>query len=209
MSKEFEYEENQNDDKSFEGAFSRILKALKKDLRVQFPAKIVKINSQDNVNIEFYTNGVADTLSNVPVKHLKSPTGFFIIKLKVGDKGVVRFFDDDIDLYRISGVISESSEDKTHDINDNLFEGGFYPDSDNYIYPDGDVIMGTTAGALISMTNKDITIIGGNVKIKDATNVGIESSNVNIGNNTIIDGKNFLSHQHSNGNIGDNTGGVV
>lgn len=198
---EFEYEEKQNDDRSFEGSFSRILKALKRDLRVQYPAKIIKINSQDNVNLEYYSNGVADTLSNVPVKHLKSPTGFFIIKLKVGDKGVVRFFDDDIDLYRTSGVIAESSEVKVHDINDNLFEGGFYPDSENYTYPEGDIVMGTNAGALISMTGNGIIISGGAINIS--------GSSVNIGENVTIDGKNFLEHVHSNGNQGANTGGVV
>lgn len=196
MTETFEYEEKNNEDRSFEGTFSRILKSLKKDLRVQYPAKIIKINSQDNVNLEFYSNGVADTLSNVPVKHYKSPTGFFIIKLKVGDKGVVRFFDDDIDLYRNSGVIAKSDEVKVHDINDNLFEGGFYPDPENYQYPEGDVIMGTKAGALISMTEQGITISGGTIIIKANGNV-------------TIDGKNFLNHQHSNGNEGANTGGVV
>lgn len=195
MSKEeFEYQEIRKNDRSFEGSFSRILKAVKKDLRVQYPAKIIKVNNQDNVNIEFYSNGKADVLSNVPVKHLKSPTGFFIIKIKEGDKGVVRFFDDDIDLYRTSGVIAESSEVKVHDINDNLFEGGFYPASENYIYPEGDVVMGTNAGALISMTGTEINITGGNI---------------NISSNVTIDGKNFLEHKHSNGNQGANTGGVV
>lgn len=169
----FEYEENTQLDRSFEGSLERILKANRKEIRVQLPAKVIKVNSQDNVNIEYYSNGVASTLANVPVKHLKSPTGFFIIKLKVGDKGVVRFFDDDIDLYRESGVISKSSEAKVHDINDNIFEGGFYPDSENYSYPDGDVCMGTNSGALISMTSGNITITGGNVTI--------DSANVNIG----------------------------
>ncbi len=201
MSNEFEYEEKQHDDRSFEGAFSRILKALKKDLRVQFAAKIIKVNNQDSVNIEYYSNGVADILQNVPVRHLKSPTGFFILKLKVGDRGVVRFFDDDIDLYRSSGVIAESSEAKVHDINDNIFEIGFYPDNENYIYPDGDLVIGTKAGALISLTEKAINISGGDINIT--------GSNVNIGNNTTIDGKKFLEHVHSNGNQGANTGGVV
>ena len=125
MSEEFEYEEEQHDDTSFEGTFLRILNAVKKDVRVQYAAKIIKVNSQDSVNIEYYSNGVADILQNVPVRHLKSPTGFFILKLKEGDRGVVRFFDDDIDLYRTSGVIAESSEVKVHDINDNIFEIGF------------------------------------------------------------------------------------
>lgn len=205
MSEEyFNYEENQNDDRSFEGSFSRILKAVRKEIRVQYPAKVIKVNNQDSVDIEFYSNGVADTLSNVPVKHLKSPTGFFIIKIKKGDKGVVSFFDDDIDLYRSSGVIAKSDEKKVHDINDNLFEYGFYPDSANYQYPDGDVIMGTNEGALISMTGSDIKIIGGNIKIENATSV-------NIGNNTIIDGQNFLQHTHylSPENIGSTIGIVA
>ena len=48
-------------------------------------------------------------------------------KLKPGDKGVVRFFDDDIDLYKNSGVLVKSDEVKVDDLNDNLFEFGFYP----------------------------------------------------------------------------------
>lgn len=201
MTEEFEYEEKRHDDKSFEGAFSRILKSLKKDLRVQYAAKIIKVNSQDSVNIEYYSNGVADILQNVPVRHIKSPTGFFILKLKEGDRGIVRFFDDDIDLYRTSGVIAESSEVKVHDINDNIFEIGFYPDTENYVYPDGDVIVGTKAGALISLTGNNVNISGGNITIT--------GSSINLGNNTTIDGKVFLEHTHSNGNQGANTGGVV
>ena len=201
MSEEFEYEEKRHDDKSFEGAFSRILKSLKKDLRVQYAAKIIKVNSQDSVNIEYYSNGVADILQNVPVRHIKSPTGFFILKLKEGDRGIVRFFDDDIDLYRTSGVIAESSEVKVHDINDNIFEIGFYPDTENYVYPDGDIVIGTKAGALISLKDNNINISGGNITIT--------GSSVNLGNNTTIDGKVFLEHTHSNGNQGANTGGVV
>lgn len=201
MTEEFEYEEKRHDDKSFEGAFSRILKSLKKDLRVQYAAKIIKVNSQDSVNIEYYSNGVADILQNVPVRHIKSPTGFFILKLKEGDRGIVRFFDDDIDLYRTSGVIAESSEVKVHDINDNIFEIGFYPDTENYVYPDGDIVIGTKAGALISLKDNNINISGGNITIT--------GSSVNLGNNTTIDGKVFLEHTHSNGNQGANTGGVV
>ena len=201
MSEEFEYEEKRHDDKSFESAFSRILKSLKKDLRVQYAAKIIKVNSQDSVNIEYYSNGVADILQNVPVRHIKSPTGFFILKLKEGDRGIVRFFDDDIDLYRTSGVIAESSEVKVHDINDNIFEIGFYPDTENYVYPDGDIVVGTKAGALISLKDNNINISGGNITIT--------GSSVNLGNNTTIDGKVFLEHTHSNGNQGANTGGVV
>ena len=125
----------------------------------------------------------------------------FGTKLKPGDKGVVRFFDDDIDLYKNSGVLAKSDEVKVHDLNDNLFEFGFYPAPENYIYPDGDLVIGTRAGALISLSNNNINISGGSINIS--------GSSVNLGSNVVIDGKNFLEHQHSNGNQGANTGAVV
>lgn len=194
----FEYEENTQLDRSFEGSLERILKANRKDIRVQLPAKIIKVNSQDNVNIEYYSNGVASTLANVPVKHNKTQNAFFIIKIKEGDKGIVSFFDDDIDLYRTSGVIAESNETKVHDINDNLFEFGFYPDNENYVYPDGDLVVGTKAGALISLTGTGINIIGGNININ--------GSNVTINGNTSIDNKVFLEHTHQDSQGGTTTG---
>ena len=61
--------------------------------------------------------------------------------------------------------------------------------------------MGTNAGALISMTGNGIIISGGAISIS--------GSSVNLGENVTIDGKQFLSHVHSNGNQGENTGGVV
>lgn len=197
---EFEYIEK-HEDKTFEGALSRILHGSKNSINVQYAAKIIGVNNQDNVNIEYYRNGEADILYNVPVKHHKTSNAFFIIKLNVGDKGVVRFFDDDIDLYRQKGVIAASTEQKVHDLNDNLFEVGFYPDSENYIYPQGDLVIGTRAGALISMTENNIIIKGGMINI--------EGASVNLGPETTIDGKSFLKHKHSNGNQGQNTGGVV
>ena len=58
------------------------------------------MNSAHSVDIEFYSNGEADVLTNVPVKHYKTSSAFFVLKLKKGDKGVIRFFDDDVELWR-------------------------------------------------------------------------------------------------------------
>lgn len=197
----FEYEEENFDDRSFEGSLNRILHGSKNSINVQYAAKIISLNSQDSVNIEYYRNGVVDVLYNVPVRHNKTSSGFFIIKLKEGDKGVVRFFDDDIEHYRTTGIISASDEVRVHDLNDNIFENGFYPDPENYQYPDGDLVIGTTAGALISLTGNGINISGGSINIS--------GSSVNLGSDVTIDGKKFLEHQHSNGNEGANTGGVI
>lgn len=196
----FEYTEKRQNDKSFEGSLNRILNTAKKEIHVKYPAKIIKVNSQDSVNIEYYSNGVASILANVPVQHYKTQHAFFIINLKVGDRGVVSFFNNDVDLYRTAGVIAESTENKTHDINDNLFQVGFYPDTENYIYPEGDLVIGTKSGALVSMTQTGINITGGNIAIK--------GSSVNIGDNVIIDGKNFLNHTHKDSQ-GGTTSGVL
>ena len=74
-------------------------------------------------------------------------------------------------MYKNSGVLAKSDEVKVHDLNDNLFEFGFYPAPENYIYPDGDLVIGTRAGALISLNGSEILI-------KSLINVKIESPSV-------------------------------
>ena len=39
--------------------------------------------------------------------------------------------------------------------------------------------------------------------------INISGGNINLGNNTTIDNKLFLTHTHSNGNLGEPTGGVI
>lgn len=171
---EFFYEEIEGeDDKSFEASLSRILHGKKDEINCQYAAKIISLNNQHSVNIEYYVNGVADVLYNVPVKHYKTSSAYFILKLKKGDKGVVRFFDDDIELYRKKGVVAESSEKRVHDLNDNLFEVGFYPDTENYEYPEGDLVLGTVEGAYITITGGIITVSGGTANFNvDTINLG-------------------------------------
>ena len=224
MADEFEYEEVEEDNRDFESSLNRILHGNKNSIHVMYPCKIISVNSQHSVNIEYYKNGEADILYNVPVKHKQTSSAFFIIKLKKGDKGVVSFFDDDIELYRTSGTIAESSEVKTHDLNDNLFEVGFYPDNENYEFPDGDLVIGTTAGAVISLTeqtinisasNSNITIpnnsVTGNIEITG--NVKITGNLEVTGTSTLtgactFEGKEWLSHTHLSTVPDSPTGGV-
>ena len=57
--------------------------------------------------------------------------------------------------------------------------------------------------------NGIINIIGATVNIAGNSTINIEGGSVTIGSSTTIDGKVFLEHQHSNGNQGANTGGVI
>lgn len=169
-----------------------MLEGLSGALFVEKPCKIIKVNSQYSVDVEYYNNNVADYLYNVPVKHLQTQKAFVFLGLNIGDYGTVRFFDNDVTgYYNHTGKIS--GEVRKHDINDNLFSLGFYPAQSQYVFPQGDVVIGTTGGALINLTDENIIITGGNVT---------------IGNNTTIDGKVFLEHTHTSGKEGSPTSGV-
>lgn len=73
---------------------------------------------------------------------------------------------------------------------------------------------GFTDGTFLFKVNKatDEFIIknsGMTIKGDSGGNITINGGNIIITGNTTIDGKSFLGHQHSNGNNGFNTGGVV
>lgn len=167
---------------------------------VEKPCVITNVINQYTVDITYYNNNEPNILYNVPVKHLQTNSAYVFLGLKAGDCGTVRFFDNDVTPY-YNGSDIESTEERTHNINDNLFSCGFYPSPKQYIFPNGDIVIGTASGAVINLTADGITISGGSITINGAS--------VEIGSNVTIDGKNFLEHVHSNGNMGANTGGVV
>lgn len=169
-------------------------------LLVEKPCKVINVNSQYSVDIEYYDNNEPDCLYNVPVKHCQTKNAFVYLGLKPGDRGTVRFFDTDVGEYT-AGTNTISVEQRLHDINDNVFSCGFYPEKEKYVFPEGDVVIGTTNGAVVNLTSNSVTISGANVVIS--------GSSVNISANTTIDGKKFLEHTHSNGNEGNPTGGVI
>ena len=185
-----------------------ILNGLSGELLVEKPCEIVKVNSQYSVDIKYYDNNEPDYLYNVPVKHLQTQSAFIFLGLKEGDCGTVRFFDNDVTgYYQASEYVS--NEERRHDINDNLFSLGFYPSSKQYLFPDGDIVIGTTSGAVINLTDTGISITGGDITITGIGNVSISGASVTLGSDTTIDGKKFLEHTHSNGNEGSPTGGVI
>ena len=180
--------------------FNDIINGFSNALLVEKPCKIVKVNSQYSVDIEYYNNNEPDYLYNVPVKHIQTQKAFVFLGLNAGDCGTVRFFDNDVTGYYANSEYL-SDEERSHDINDNAFSVGFYPSQSQYVFPQGDIVIGTIAGAIINITGESITISGGTINI--------EGSTVNLGSETTIDGKKFLEHTHSNGNEGNPTGGVL
>lgn len=185
-----------------------ILNGFSGSMLVEKPCKVVNVNSQYSVDVEYYDNNDIDYLYNVPVKHIQTQKAFVFLGLSVGDCGTIRFFDNDVTGY-YSNSEYVSDEERTHDINDNLFSVGFYPSVSQYVFPSGDVVIGTTSGATINLTSNGITINGGDITITGGGSVSVSGSSVTIGSDTTIDGKKFLEHTHSNGNQGKPTGGVI
>ncbi len=186
--------------RTFSDGLDDILNGFASAIMVEKPCKIIRVNSQYSVDIEYYDNNKTDYLYNVPVKHLQTQKAYVFLGLSAGDYGTVRFFDNDTGDYYNSNF-QKIIDTRTHDINDNIFVAGFYPLKSQYIFPSGDVVIGTSSGAVINLTGENITITGGNIEIT--------GSSVNLGSETTIDGKKFLEHTHSNGNQGNPTGGVI
>lgn len=186
--------------RTFDESLDDILDGFSSGMMVEKPCKITRVNSQYSVDVEYYDNNTADYLYNVPVKHLQTQKAYVFLGLSAGDCGTLRFLDNDVTDY-YNGTTSKYPDKRCHDINDNLFSVGFYPSSSQYVFPSGDVVIGTTSGAVINITGESITITGGTVDITGST--------VNLGSETTIDGKKFLEHAHSNGNNGSPTGGVI
>jgi len=181
-------------------SLNNILENLLTNFLVEKPCKVINVHSQYLVDIEYYTNNQSDILYKVPIKHIQTQNAYIYFGIKEGDRGTVRFFDDNISEYlKNSGIISTETE--KHGINNNLFSPGFYPSKEQYLFPQGDIVIGTTKGSLIQITDEAININGGDITI--------EGGNITISGNTQIDGKAFLTHKHSNGNNGNPTGAVI
>ncbi len=177
-----------------------VINGISSAILVEKPCKIINIHSQYCVDIEYYDNNVADCLYKVPVKHIQTSKAYVYLGLSVGDRGTVRFFDTDVSNYK-SGSSKTGGAVRRHNINDNIFTCGFYPSPSQYLFPSGDVVIGTTSGAQISISGNEVAIVGGSISITGGT--------VTLDGNTTIDGKVFLEHTHSNGNEGSPTGAVI
>ena len=191
----------------------RFVEAIKNSINCQCPAQINKVNEDGTVDIIVFRNDELENqlIPHVKIKHPESGRAFIQLGVAQGDYGVVRYFDTNVQDY-LDGQSGYNYDTRNHDTNDACFELGFIPNPSTYIYPAGsNITMGNKDGsALLTFdANGTINVISATVNIAGNSNVNIEAGSVNIGSNTTIDGKVFLQHQHSHGNQGANTGGVV
>lgn len=149
--------------------------------------------------------------------------------IKKGDECLVIFGDSCIDSWWQNGDVQNPIDSRRHDLSDGFALVGFKSQKnklDNYsdeafqirqedevpFEINDDSIKITKSETEIKIEEDNIIIsTGSNTKIKIDTNgkVEIEASEINLKGTVKINNKDFMSHTHSNGNQGANTGGVI
>lgn len=184
-------------------AFEDVINALKESINCSLPCQVEAV-SGNYVDVRMIRNDDIEDIiiSNVPIKRDETARAYIFLGIKQGDRGTLTFYDKSIEDYML-GDEDYNYDTRTHSIQDRSFSLGFVPDPEAFVYPKNtDIEIGLKDGSA------KITVSGGNITISGG-NINITGSSVSLGSNTIIDGKVFLEHTHSNGNQGNPTGGVI
>lgn len=171
------------------------------------PAKVMQVNSDGSVNVLIIRNDNLDNcVITVPVLRPETQRAYIQLKIKAGDRGVVKFCDKSIEGYRLTGSEQYDNDDRQHSLSDGVFQLGFLPDNEKFIFPDGEIVIGlknnklklivdengnlTITAATVTI-NSDITVNGkitatgeiqsGQIKLTQHTHSGVTSGNSNTG----------------------------
>lgn len=171
-------------------------------------------------------------IAAVPVLALGGGNFFVNFPLGAGDLGWIEASDRDISLFLQNAQNASPNDGRLHS-----FESGrFVPDVfDNYTFtPDaGALVISSLDGSTrivmsegkIALYAADISLNGTTIELNASGAMTVQAGtysqnttgsagstttgNVTLPTNTTIAGRNFTAHEHTNGNGGANTGGVV
>lgn len=118
---------------------------------------------------------------------------FITNPINIGDECILLFNDREIESWFINGGINAEAHPRMHSLTDAV------------------AIMGIRSlpKMIETLTNALHLFYGASELIMGSDTVTLNATNVNINGNLTINGTPYLSHIHSNGNMGANTGGVV
>lgn len=115
---------------------------IKNEINCQLPAKVMQVNEDGTVNVLAIRNDeIEDCVITVPVIRPETARAYIQLAIKKGDRGVIKFCDKSIEDYR-AGDENYNGDNRTHSISDGIFQLGFLPDSEKFIYPDGEIVIG-------------------------------------------------------------------
>ena len=179
----------------------RLLRTVSDNQYVQCPCRVTAVNGNYVDVVPIINDDMQNQeLYDVKIRHLESSTAYIFLGVHKGDKGILRFFDRSIDDYSISGSEGYNEDDRMHDVNDGLFELGFLPDNESYIYPNNvDIEIGLKNQSVkMSFTENGIAILG------DVTITG----SLTVSGEVIGNGIPLSTHKHTGVQTGSGTSGL-
>lgn len=196
-------------------------------INVMLPCKVETVNMDNTVDVLVYRNDDKDNLvfPCVPIKHFETSRSYIFLGIKAGDRGIIRFFDKSTETYKEDGT--NTFLDRQHSLNDNIFELGFIPQNESYVFPtDKTIEIGNKNGSFklsindngqvevisndikiecnnaIITANGDIEAISTNANITASSNIDAVCANVNITASGQTNIKSPLINLGSNGGVG-------
>lgn len=184
----------------------RLAKGVSDSVNSCLPAKVMQVNSDGSVNVLIIRNDELDNcVITVPVLRPETQRAYIQLKIKAGDRGVVKFCDKSIEGYRLTGSEQYDNDDRQHSLSDGVFQLGFLPDNEKFVFPDGEIVIGLKNNKfkLIVDENGNLTITATAVTINSDIQVnGKITATGEIKSGTVE----LTTHIHTGGTIQGKTG---
>ena len=137
-------------------------KAIQESVNCCLPARVVQVNQDGSVNVVAIRNDkIDDCVITIPVIRPETQRAYIYLGIKAGDRGIIKFMDKSIEEYRLTGSEAYNNDDRSHSLSDGIFQLGFLPDNEKFVYPEGEIVIDSTGkvrghGAYVC---KDIKVI--------------------------------------------------
>ena len=217
--------------------FKNLEDKIKQKIRVASPAIISEVDYEKQtlkaqITIREYINGKyieIPELLDVPFFILGGGDYSITMPIKKGDECLIVFGDSCIDSWWQNGDVQNPIDSRRHDLSDGFALVGFksqknklenYSDEAFQIQQNDEVPFEINDDSIfIKKDETEIIIEEDNITISTNENtkitidsngkIEIKASEINLKGTVKINDKDFMSHTHSNGNQGANTGGVI
>lgn len=176
-----------------EDIIAQTFRLLRDSINCQLPCKITAVNDNGTVDVLVFRNdGIENCVfPNVPIRHLETSRAYVFLGVSVGDRGVIRYFDRSVEAYK-KGNEDDTSDIRQHSLSDGLFELGFIPQTEAYVYPtDKSIEIGNKNGSfklsiapdgeMTLTTTKDLSVSCLNANVVASASVVVESPSVDLG----------------------------
>lgn len=158
-------------------------KGIQESVNTCLPARVVQVNEDGTVNVVAIRNDeIEDCVITVPVIRPETQRAYIQLKINVGDRGIVKFCDKSIEDYRLTGTEHYNGDSRVHSISDGVFQLGFLPNNEKFLFPDGEIVIGLKNQTFVlSVDDKgNLTMTSQNITLK-ATEITIDSPKTTIG----------------------------